>query len=170
MLDLSPEVREQAIVGLKGRPPDEFVPVLLGKLRYPWAPAADHAAEAIIALGLREAVPELVRMLGEPDPALPTLVNDGLRTYPVVPELVRQYFLGEEYHKHQGYPVVDAQGRLLGVVTKSSLLGDWIAAALKGGGDLAAGPIITYDLLTRAPVTGLANVSASMCRGSAWKS
>src|SRR5262249_56622783 len=76
VLDLSPEVREQAIVGLRGRPHDEFVPVLVGKLRYAWAPAADHAAEALVALGLKETVPELVRMLGEPDPALPTVIND----------------------------------------------------------------------------------------------
>jgi H+/Cl- antiporter ClcA len=71
-----------------------------------------------------------------------------------VRELVHQYFLGETHHKHQGYPVVDAQGRLLGVVTKSNLLNDWIAAVLKGDpeGDIV-GPIITYDLLTRAPVT-----------------
>ena len=72
-----------------------------------------------------------------------------------VRELVQQYFLGGTHHKHQGYPVVDAQGRLLGVVTKSNLLDDWVAAVLKGGsdGDIAAGPIITYDLLTRGPVT-----------------
>jgi H+/Cl- antiporter ClcA len=73
-----------------------------------------------------------------------------------VRELVHQYFLGETHHKHQGYPVVDGQGRLLGVVTKSNLLNDWIAAVLRGDpeGDIAA-PIITYDLLTRAPVTAL---------------
>jgi CBS domain-containing protein len=72
-----------------------------------------------------------------------------------VRELVRQYFLGGAHHKHQAYPVVDAQGRLLGVVTKSNLLDDWVLAALKSGaeGDIAAGPIITYDLLTRGPVT-----------------
>ncbi len=70
-------------------------------------------------------------------------------------ELVHEYFLGGSHHKHQGYPVIDGQGRLLGVVTKSSLLGDWIAAALKAGpaGEFAAGPIITYDLITRPPVT-----------------
>ena len=70
-----------------------------------------------------------------------------------VRDLVQQYFLGGTHHKHQGYPVVDDLGRVLGVVTKSSLLDDWLIAALKSEDDIAAGPIITYDLLTRAPVT-----------------
>src|SRR5262249_29981030 len=44
---------------------------LLDGLRYPWAPAADHAAEALVALNDREAIPPLAELLGGPDPAGP---------------------------------------------------------------------------------------------------
>jgi hypothetical protein len=37
---------------------------LLAGLRYPWAPVADHAAEALVALDLRETVPKLAKLLG----------------------------------------------------------------------------------------------------------
>ena len=47
-----------------------------------------------------------------------------------VKELLRQYFLGTGKQPHQAYPVVDADGRMLGVVTRANLLEDWIAAAL----------------------------------------
>jgi H+/Cl- antiporter ClcA len=72
---------------------------------------------------------------------------------PVV-ELLPRYFLSGE-HKHQAYPVVDERGQLLGVITRADLLEDWIFAALKGGGapGPGMGPIITYDLLHRAPIT-----------------
>jgi H+/Cl- antiporter ClcA len=72
-----------------------------------------------------------------------------------VRDLVLNYFLGGSSHKHQGYPVVDSAGRLLGVVTKSSLLDEWISAALKEGKGTvpATGLVITYDLLDRPPVT-----------------
>jgi H+/Cl- antiporter ClcA/predicted transcriptional regulator len=39
-----------------------------------------------------------------------------------VRKLLNRYFLGSEHRKHQGYPVVDAGGRLLGIVTRSDLL------------------------------------------------
>jgi CBS domain-containing protein len=72
-----------------------------------------------------------------------------------VRDLVLQYFLGGSRHKHQGYPVVDDAGHLLGVVTKSSLLDEWISAVLREGTGTApaGGLVITYDLLGRSPVT-----------------
>ena len=69
--DLSPEVREDAIQALADRPLAESRPTLLEALRYPWAPAADHAAEALVALEDREAVPALVELLDQPDPSRP---------------------------------------------------------------------------------------------------
>lgn len=48
-------------------------------------------------------------------------------------DLVLHYFLGGSRRVHQGYPVVDEQNRLVGMLTKSDLLEDWLAAALKGG-------------------------------------
>jgi HEAT repeat protein len=71
VFDLGPAVRERAVEALKGRPAAAYRPVLLKALRYPWAPPADHAAEALVALGDREAVPALVTLLKEPAPAGP---------------------------------------------------------------------------------------------------
>jgi chloride channel protein, CIC family len=73
-----------------------------------------------------------------------------------VTELLRQYFLGTGKRPHQAYPVVDADGRILGVVTRANLLEDWIAAALAdcdGTGQSGLELIITYDLIHRAPIT-----------------
>ena len=75
VFDLSPDVREAAVKALRARRNSEYRPVLLGALRYPWAPAADHAAEALVALEDRGAAGQLVRLLDEPDPALPTTQN-----------------------------------------------------------------------------------------------
>ena len=72
LFDLSPEVREKAIEALSFRPVEEYRQTLLDGLRYPyWTAAADHAAEAIAALRLTSAVPDLVTMLKQPAPELP---------------------------------------------------------------------------------------------------
>jgi H+/Cl- antiporter ClcA len=76
-----------------------------------------------------------------------------------VRELLRQYFQGGAGRKHQGYPVVDAAGNLLGVVTRSNLLQDWVVPALQapdGPGAPPSGPIVAYDLLGRDPITAFA--------------
>ncbi|HMF17699.1 MAG TPA: chloride channel protein [Gemmataceae bacterium] len=73
-----------------------------------------------------------------------------------VPALLKQYFLGDGQRPHQAFPVVDSNGRLLGMVTRTNVLEDWIAAALtEGQGPPRAGlePIITYDLIHRDPIT-----------------
>jgi hypothetical protein len=71
VFDLSAEVREAAVRALARRPRDDYFGLLLDALRYPWAPAADHAAEALVALDDRESVPRLRALLAEPDPAAP---------------------------------------------------------------------------------------------------
>jgi hypothetical protein len=71
LFDLSAEVREAAVRALKDRPRDEYQALLLDGLRYPWAPAADHAAEALVALDDRAVVRQLTALLDEPDPAGP---------------------------------------------------------------------------------------------------
>jgi hypothetical protein len=71
LYDLSPEVRGSAIQALKDRPRPDYRQVLLNGLRYPWAPIADHAAEALAALGDREVIPILVAYLSEPGPNEP---------------------------------------------------------------------------------------------------
>jgi hypothetical protein len=75
--DLSPRAREAAVKALKGRNRDEARPVFLTGLRHRWAPAADHAALALVALEDDEAVPELRELLDEPDPAAPYRNEDG---------------------------------------------------------------------------------------------
>jgi hypothetical protein len=75
LFDLSPEVREQAVRELAERPFDEFATVLFAGFRYPWPAAADHAAEAVVALRRTELVPDLVKLLNEPDPAMPVKVE-----------------------------------------------------------------------------------------------
>jgi CIC family chloride channel protein len=71
-----------------------------------------------------------------------------------VKELLRQYLLGAR-QKHQGYPVVDNDGKLVGVITRTDLLEEWLGAMLKGekGQDLSAlDLIIAYDLVWREPM------------------
>jgi hypothetical protein len=77
VFDLAPDVREAAVTALRSRPTRSYRDILLRSLRYPWAPAADHAAEALIALEDREAIPKLVQMLEAPDPGRPIQRKDG---------------------------------------------------------------------------------------------
>ncbi|HLU50468.1 MAG TPA: chloride channel protein, partial [Planctomycetota bacterium] len=70
--------------------------------------------------------------------------------------LIEKHFLGTSGEKHQGFPVVDDAGKLLGIVTKSSLLEDWFAiSGPRGSGGVAIAPIIAYDLIGEAPITAL---------------
>jgi HEAT repeat protein len=87
VFDLSAEVREAAVQALRERPGEEYRPVLLAALRYPWAPMADHAAEALVNLDNRKAVPYLVGLLDQPDPLAP--VQGGEKKQWVAPQLVR---------------------------------------------------------------------------------
>lgn len=71
LFDISPEVRGAAIEALSLRSRDDYRAVLLSGFRYPWAPVADHAAEALVSLQDRDAVPALRQLASEPDPSLP---------------------------------------------------------------------------------------------------
>jgi sugar lactone lactonase YvrE len=70
LFDLHPEVRKHALEALLKRPKDEYVSYVLDAFRHPWPMIADHAAEALVALQVSEAVPRLVRLLDEPNPSL----------------------------------------------------------------------------------------------------
>jgi hypothetical protein len=72
LVDLSPELREAAIKNLRVRTPEDYRPEFLRGLTYAWAPIADHAAEALVALQDKGAVPELIALLEKPDPGLPS--------------------------------------------------------------------------------------------------
>jgi hypothetical protein len=91
VFDLDPEVREATIKALKDRSAEDYRPVLLEALRYPWAPVADHAAEALVALNDRDAISHLVTLLDKPDPMAPRQTKNNKW---VEPELVRINHLG----------------------------------------------------------------------------
>jgi CIC family chloride channel protein len=71
-----------------------------------------------------------------------------------VKELIRRFLLIPLEQQHQGYPVVDDAGRLVGVITRNDLLQEWLEAMLHGQGqDLSAlDLIIAYDLIRRPPI------------------
>jgi HEAT repeat protein len=89
MMDLSPEVREAAARQLADRPREDYEPLLLAGLRYPWPAAATHAAETLAFLKDADALPQLVTMLDQPDPALPFTVRQGNRETSLIREVVR---------------------------------------------------------------------------------
>jgi CBS domain-containing protein len=73
-----------------------------------------------------------------------------------VPDVLQNYFQANGPQKHQGYPVVDLEGTVLGVLTRASLLEHWVSVVLQPGygtDPAALGPIIAYDLLHRPPIT-----------------
>jgi HEAT repeat protein len=84
--DLDSGVRAAAVEALRGRPAKDYQDVLLKALRYPWGPPADHAADALVALRLRDTVPTLVTLLKLPDPAGPLPLRNGRV---VIQEVVR---------------------------------------------------------------------------------
>jgi H+/Cl- antiporter ClcA/predicted transcriptional regulator len=70
-------------------------------------------------------------------------------------QVVREYFGAAGSRKHPGYPVVDKDGRLLGMITRSNLLEHWLdalAAAPDGIDAMLASPIVAYDLIDAAPI------------------
>jgi hypothetical protein len=91
VFDLNPEVREAAVEALRPRPRGDYDEFLLTGLGYPWAPAAVHAAEAIVALDLKELAPLILNELEQGDPALP-YVKPG-SDVPYVREVVRIHHL-----------------------------------------------------------------------------
>jgi hypothetical protein len=88
VFDLSPTVRAAAVQALVQRPREEFRPTLLDAFRHPWEPAAQHAAEALVALRDRDALPALTQLLEQRDPLAP-FTPPGKDAKPQVRELVR---------------------------------------------------------------------------------
>jgi hypothetical protein len=86
VFDLKPAVRQAALAALKKRPLKDVRPALLAALRYPWGPAADHAALALVALQDRQAILPVQRMMEQRDPTQPAA---GKAKELVLTELVR---------------------------------------------------------------------------------
>jgi hypothetical protein len=89
LFDLHPKIREAALAALKDRPPAEYRDTLLRGLTYPWAPVADHAAEALVALRRKETLPQLVRLLANQETFGPFAQERAGKRRWVTPELVR---------------------------------------------------------------------------------
>jgi CBS domain-containing protein len=80
-----------------------------------------------------------------------------------VGELLSRFFQ-DPTRKHQAYPVVDTNNHLLGVITRTDLLTEWMASSTGDGEPLPRNLIIAYDLIHREPVTVFAWQS---CRDAA---
>jgi hypothetical protein len=106
LFDPAAAVRRAATVELQKDAPAGCRDLLLRGLRYPWAPVADHAAEALVRLNDRQAIPALLELLDRPDPALPQR-PPGEQEY-VVRELVRVRHLHNCYLCHPAVPVLQA--------------------------------------------------------------
>lgn len=77
IFDLSPEVRQEANQALRDRTRRDYRSELLEALRYPWAPAARHAAETLVAVQDKKAVPALIELLDAREPSLPFKDQNG---------------------------------------------------------------------------------------------
>jgi hypothetical protein len=136
-------VRQAALEALRDRPPALYRPVLVDALRYPWPPAAEHAAAALVALEDRDAAPLLVAQLGKPDPAAPyTAGKSGTG----VRQLVRINHVANCLLCH--VPAINSGDPVVGV--------DPFATLPRGGGGGGWGgpprPSVSQPLLIRADV------------------
>ncbi len=94
--------------------------------------------------------------------ALGEVMTQNVVTIPAampVVELLKRFFHSGGLHRHQAYPVVDEKGFVLGVLTRTNLLEDWVARGMNPdlSSDVATmNVIIAYDLIQRAPLTAFA--------------
>jgi hypothetical protein len=86
LYDPDSDLRQKAVIALKSRPAEESRPYLIEGFAHPMSCVADHAATALTLLNDRGAVPELIDLLGKPDPNAPIPDESGT---PVVHELVK---------------------------------------------------------------------------------
>jgi hypothetical protein len=89
LFDGDAEVRALAVSALADLPREKLATMLLEGMRYPWAPAAGRAAEALATLKVKEAIPRLVDLLNEPEPDLPFVKEANGKEVPMIRELVR---------------------------------------------------------------------------------
>ncbi len=156
VFDLDPAIRAKAVGALKGRPAADARPVFLAALRYPWAPAADHAAEALAALADKEVIPALVTLLKEPDPAAPRKLSRGGH---VVQEVVRANHQANCLLCHP--PAVTGNEPVQGldpvntVASRSGGGGAGLGGAWSRGGSGGGGVTNRSPLVIRADITFL---------------
>lgn len=83
------EIRHAAIAALEKRGQPADTALLLQGLRYPWPSMAQAAAKAITHLKRKDLVPELIKMLDEPDPRAPVVRESNGKKEAVLREVVR---------------------------------------------------------------------------------
>jgi HEAT repeat protein len=148
VFDLSAAVREAAVAALVKRPREDYRDVLLYGLDYPWAPAADHAAEALVALQDRDAVPAMVNLLQKPEPNTP---YQSKQNRMVVHEMVRLAHLANCLMCHP--PAITLSDPVPGVVPGAVLVTSGSTSGY-GGFSLASLPQVR-PLWVRADVAFL---------------
>jgi hypothetical protein len=84
-----PARRQFARAVLQQRDTRPATAILRQGLRYPWPAVARNAALAVVELRRTDLVPDLARMLTEPDPRVPVRQTINGKEVPVVRELVR---------------------------------------------------------------------------------
>jgi hypothetical protein len=84
-----PARRQFARAVLQQRDTQPATAILQKGLRYPWPAVARNAIEAVVELRRTDLVPDLERMLTEPDPRVPVRQTINGKEAPVVRELVR---------------------------------------------------------------------------------
>ena len=89
MMDLNPEIRETAARELLERPREDYEALLLAGLRYPWLPVALHAAETLVFLKDVAVLPQLVKLLDQPDTTMPFTARQGSKEISMIREVVR---------------------------------------------------------------------------------
>lgn len=113
VFDPLPELRQAAVDQLRQRPDQEGHNTLVAALRHLWPPAAEHAADALLALQAKDTISELINLLDEPEPSRPVLINsppNGL----VVCEFVRLNHLRNCFLCH--LPAHNVRENLVGLV------------------------------------------------------
>ena len=83
------QVRRAAVKALKDRDFAQAEPILRQGLRYPWPAIAQNAADALVQLKRIDFIPELVKMLEEPDPRAPSQGEMQGKKVTMVREVVR---------------------------------------------------------------------------------
>jgi hypothetical protein len=160
VFDLDAEVRLAALVALKLRPSSEYVSALIAGLRYPFPAFADHAAEALVALDLRDATPKLIALLDTRDLADPYPVDQGKTRRVMVPELVRinhlrNCLLCHAYSASPGDPVRGLVPNAEHLVPLPSSGARTVTKGWGGGGGSGSTPKVLTQTFVRADINFL---------------
>ena len=85
VFECDPNLRAASVEALRSRTRHNVAQQLLVYARYPWPRAAEHAAEALVALNCKECVPQLAALYDLPDPDAPFKAITGGSVAPLPP-------------------------------------------------------------------------------------